>query len=186
MARGAFNPLPAASEWFRHEWPNGRVVYTVVPFAAAGTVVALRLQVDDLGSLQAGSFFLAGLLLNMLFRVFDWSRDAARSLQEDEVQARLLDPYERGRYERRMHAVERTYRSVVWATLVALLLAVVTVVGNTASADAQQERDLVAATAVIAFVGGHLLTVLVAVVNRVFSVTRGDIADDKERIKAQP
>lgn len=185
MARGALNVLPAAQAWFHHEGRERWPFYFGIPVVSGVAVWLLGLQYDDLGSLQAGAIFFAGAMMTVLFKVFEWSRDAASALDADELRRDLLDPFEAARYGRRMRAVERTYRSVVWGCLIALLNVVALVVLNTKSASGQDLVDNTVGTALVTVLAVHLLLIVVSVVNRVFIVTSSDVERDKDRVLAR-
>lgn len=176
--KGALNFFPAVGAWWSYEGRHHLIVYVLVPSAAGGLVVGFDRQIDDWGSLETGLLFLSGLLITCLFQVFQWGRDATTKLE-----APSDDPHERGRQERRLDAVEKTYRSIVWATLISLFLAIAVIVINTEGSASVESDDSTIATTVVAVVGGHLALVLVSIVNRIFIVTRSDLKQTSDEVQ---
>ena len=137
-------------------------------------------EIDDWGSLLSGLLFLTGLLMTSLFQVFQWGRDAVTSLESS-----TEDPHERGRQERRLEAVEKSYRSIVWATLLSLFLSIAVIVISTEGAADLEQAGSDLETVVFAVVGSHLALVLVTIINRIFIVTRSDLKHTSDEIQTR-
>lgn len=181
MAKGSLNITRIVTEWWTSDGLAHPVPYVILPVAAGVSVVVFDLQVDDLGSIQAGVFFLGGILMNILLRVWGWGEDIAGEVDEAtdgyfsnaELRRRLLT---------RVDAIERLQRTVSWSVLISFGLAVGLIVANTRSGAGQAATDTTPATAVLAVLGVHLLFVLVAVVNRTVILTRSAVRHNRSRL----
>lgn len=179
MAKGSFNLAPVITRWWQQDGRRRPTPYLVLPVVTGVSVLLFGLRVDNLDALLTGAMFLAGLLFTTLFQVHDWSAASASAL--DEVEGGPIGAgWERERHHRRLQAVGRLYDSLTWATLVSLALSVALILLNTEATDAQEQRDLVYTTAIVGVIGTHLLVVLLAVLNRLFIVTRSNVDRHRE------
>jgi hypothetical protein len=183
VAKGSLDVTGIVAEFWREDGRKRPFVYVGLPLAAGIATFLLERQVDDLGSLQAGSIFLAAMLMNVLLRVWNWGEDVAGEV-DHAVDGYFSDSELRRRLRVRLDAVARLQRTVSWAVLVSFALVIGLVVANTRAIDVQQQADNFVATIVLAVLGTHLMLVLVATVNRTVILTRSVVTHNKTRLSS--
>lgn len=172
MARGSLNVVPMVTKWWREEGLRRPISYIALPVVAGAFVVVFRREVDNLESIFAGTIFLTGFLLSIMFQVHTWV-----SAADSDASAPIGESWLRERQRRRLRTIGRLYTSLTWAMFVSLALSVAVLVLNTRDADQQRTLNLVGITAAVAVIGTHLVVVLVAVINRLFLVTRATVEE---------
>jgi hypothetical protein len=177
MAKGSFNVLPVVRRWWAGDGRERKLAYFVLPIVVGAGLALLSVEAKNLGSLETGSIFLSGLLLTIMFQVYGWTSDAGTML--DDASTNLSAAWERTKARRRLRLIGRLYDSLAWATLVSFTLTIALV--GVAATQPKEHRVLI--TAVAGAIGVHLLVVLLAVISRLFNVTRSIVNEHQDKTK---
>lgn len=165
-----------AKAWWRSLSEGGTrrgnlLLFVVLPAVAAVLVAVFHLKSDSLAAVLTGTTFLAGILVQLLFRLSDWVKASTESLDAHDAGTVLLDSADVASQERRLRMLRRSYTDVTWALLVTVALVITLALLGTGN---NAPRSVVA-TAAVAGLGLHLLLVLLSAVTTSFTVTRFDI-----------
>jgi hypothetical protein len=177
MSKGSLNLRPAIWEWWSTDGLARPVPYIAVPVAVGVATYFLDIRFTNAAALQAGVILLTAVLFDTLFHAYGWAEDAAAVLGQSDAPRSISGGWEYTRQMRRLKAVGRLYRTLAWATLVALgmtvtLVAMSTSLGPDSPLPAVPEAWR---STFLAVLGTHLVMVLLTAVNRVFIVTGSTI-----------
>ncbi len=147
------------------------LLFIGLPALFAILVLAFGLRSDSLTAVLTGTTFLAGILVQLLFRLSDWANASSEALDAHRLGEALIDSAEISRHQRRLRMLQRSYTEVTWALLITVVLVVTLAVLGTGN---DTPRSVVA-TSAVAGLGSHLLLVLLSAVTASFTVTRSDL-----------
>ena len=84
------------------------MVFLMLPAAFVAVVLILKLKSDSLSAVLTGTTFLAGILLQLLFRLSDWTKTSTEALEAHVAGDALLDSAEIARHQRRLRMLRRS------------------------------------------------------------------------------
>jgi hypothetical protein len=178
QSKGELRMSPVITGWWRSDGLRRPHVYLGLPLIAGAVSWSCDWQLHNVATLQAGSVFLAGAMLTILFQVYGWSQSAADTVALNDDRS-LGGAVERILARNRLDVITDLYRTLTWATLVSFLMATVLVAlsaaGMTNPTTSHPRTSLVSATAVLCTVAVHLALLVIVILNRVFNSTHAAI-----------
>lgn len=174
---GAFKLREVAAGWWQHDGRHYRLQYLALPAVVGVATFIADARIESFTAVLAASTFLAGTMINLMFRVYDWAETAAAALRDDQTLGTFWDSWEKTRYRRRLEAIATLYHTLTWATLVALGLVVLTAVFSAGGSTVEGPLPAALPATLTSIAGSHLVVVLVAAVSRLFTLTKKPVQE---------